>query len=224
MPRQEAQKYPPGVWKISQTPQKHTPESATTARVTKTVQLKTMKEDHTTELTDGVTPARLAEIAGTTTASIRTFEQLGLLEPQVVDGKKSFDAFAYERLEQILVLQTEGLKIDAILKRFGVDPKTAADKMRAELEALKISLEASRAKIAELSQQSKAVTRVNELLLTKKELAELEVLRQSNIRRALLVEQKAKALKIQLEYRNATMSITRVDLPQAPRKSKKRLN
>jgi DNA-binding transcriptional MerR regulator len=183
-----------------------------------------MKDDLKTELEQGVTPARLAEIAGTTTSAVRTFEQLGLLEPQIVDGKKRFDAFALERLEQILTLQTEGLKLDAILKRYGVDPKTAADKMRAELEALKASLDASRTKLQELSQQSRAVTRANELLMTKKELAELEQLRQSNIRRALLVEQKAKAIKIQLEYRNASMSITRVDLPQAPRKSKKRLN
>ena len=181
-----------------------------------------MKEDHTTELTQGVTQARLAEIAGTTPLVVQTFEQLGLLEP--IDGKKCFDALAYQRLEQILVLQTEGLSLDAILKRFGVNPKTAADKMRTELEALKTKLDASRAKIAELSQQSRAVTRVNELLLTKNELAELEALRQSNIRRALLVEQRAKALKVQLEYRNATMSVTRMDLPQAPRKSKKRLN
>ena len=60
--------------------------------------------------------------------------------------------------------------------------------------------------------------------MTKKELAELEQLRQSNLRRALLVEQKAKAIKMQLEYRNASMSITRVDLPQAKRKPKQRLN
>ncbi len=181
-----------------------------------------MNQEHATELTQGVTPARLAEMTGTTTAVVRTFVQLGLLEP--IDDKKHFDTFAHTRLEQILVLQTEGLTLDAILKRFGIDPKTATDKMRAELEALKIKLDASRAKISELSQQSRAVTRTNELLLTKKELAELEVLRQSNIRRALLVEQRAKALKTQLEYRNATMSVTRVDLPQAPRKSKKRLN
>ncbi len=228
----QVQRHQQVVWKKNQTPQKHTPNEATTAWVTgclhawgtKTVQSKMMKEDYTTELEQGVTPARLAEIAGTTASAVRTFEQLGLLEPQMVEGKKRFDAFALERLEQLLTLQTEGLKLDAILKRFGVDPKTAADKMRAELEALKANLDASRAKIQELSQQSRAVTRANEFLMTKKELAELEQLRQSNLRRALLVEQKAKAIKMQLEYRNASMSITRVDLPQAKRKPKQRLN
>lgn len=114
--------------------------------------------------------------------------------------------------------------MDGILKRFGIDPKTASDKLRSELESLKAKLDESRAKIQELSAQSRAVTRVNELLLTKKELAELEQMRQSNIRRALLVEQKAKAIKTQLEYQRATMSVTRIDLPQAPRASKKRLN
>jgi DNA-binding transcriptional MerR regulator len=186
--------------------------------------IKTMNEDLKMEIEQGVSQARLAEIAGTTNSMVRTFEQLGLLEANIVDGKKQFDGFAQRRLEQILTLQTEGLKLDAILKRFGVDPKTAADKMRAELGKLKANLDASRAKLQELSQQSRVVTRASELLLTKKELAELEQLRQSNLRRALLVEQKAKAIKMQLEYKNASMSVTRVDLPQAKRKPKERLN
>ncbi len=177
-----------------------------------------------TELTQGVNQARLAELAGTTNASVRTFEQLGLLESTLEQGKKHFGEAAFDRLEQILVLQTEGLKLDAILKRFGVDPKTAAEKMRTELEALKANLEASRAKIQELSNQSRAVARVNELLLSGKELLAIEKLRQSNLRRALMVEQRAKAIKIQLDYKKASMSVTRIDLPQAPRKSKKRLN
>jgi DNA-binding transcriptional MerR regulator len=219
----QVQRHQQVVLKIK-TLKKHTPNNATTAWVTKTVQSIVMKEDQTTELEQGVTPARLAEIAGTTISAVRTFEKIGLLEPQLIDGKKLFDAFSLERLEQILVLQTEGLKLDAILKRYGVDPKIAADKMRAELEVLKANLDASRTRIQELSQQSRAVTRTNEFLMTKKELAELEQLRQSNLRRALLVEQRAKAIKMQLEYRNASMSVTRVNLPQASRKPKQRLN
>jgi hypothetical protein len=39
-----------------------------------------------------------------------------------------------------------------------------------------------------------------------------------------LVEQRAKAVKMQLEYQQASMGVTRVALPQAPRKSKKPLN
>ncbi len=185
-----------------------------------------MNQEQKTELKDGVTLARLAEIAGTTTAIARTYDQVGLLEHETVEGKKRFHLAAFERLEQILVLNTEGLKFADILKRFGIDAKTAAQNMRAELETLQASLEISRAKIKAISEKlgSRAVQRVNELVLSKKELAELEQLRQSNIRRALLVEQKARAIKTQLEYKNASMSVTRIDLPQAPRKSKKRLN
>lgn len=178
------------------------------------------------ELEQGVTPSRLAEMGGTSVAVIRTFEQFGLLEPHDLDGKKRFDKNALTRLEQILTLQAEGLTLDAILKRFGVDSKAAAEKMRQQLKTMQAKLEASRAELQAMSAKigSRDVTHLNELLLSHKELAELEQLRQSNIRRALLVEQRAKAIKTQLEYRNATVSVTRIDLPQAPRKSKQRLN
>ena len=178
------------------------------------------------ELKNGVTPSRLAELAGTTTRNANLFIQMGALEGFVVDGKKRFGQAAHERLEQILALQAEGLGVEAILKRFGIDPKAAAEKLRAELETLKATLDSSRAKLETISAQmeSREVRRINELLLSKKELAELEQLRQSNLRRAQLVEQRAKAVKMQLEYKQASMSVTRVDLPQAPRKSKKRLN
>jgi DNA-binding transcriptional MerR regulator len=178
------------------------------------------------ELEIGVTPSRLAELVGTTTRNANLFIQMGALEGFVVDGKKRFGQVAYDRLEQILVLQAEGLTTENILRRFAIDPKAAAEKLRTELEALKSTLEQSRAKLEEMSAQigSRRVQRVNELLLSKKELAELETLRQSNLRRAQLVEQRAKAVKMQLEYRQATMGVIRIDLPQAPRKSKKRLN
>lgn len=179
-----------------------------------------------TELNHGVTASRLAELAGTTFRNANLFVQMGALESFLVEGKKRFGQVAYDRLEQILALQAEGLSTEAILGRYGIDPKAAAQNLKNELESLKATLDASRAKLEELNSKlgSREVQRVNELLLTKKELAELEALRQSNIRRAQLVEQRAKAVKTQLEYRRATMSVTRVDLPQAPRKSKQRLN
>jgi DNA-binding transcriptional MerR regulator len=178
------------------------------------------------ELETGVTTSRLAELAGTTTRNANLFAQMGALESIVVDGKKRFGQAAFERLEQILALQAEGLALEVILKRFGIDPKQAAENLRTELESLKTTLDASRAKLEEMTAKlgSREVRRVNELLLTKKELAELEQLRQSNLRRAQLVEQRAKAVKMQLEYQQASMGVTRMALPQAPRKSKKPLN
>jgi DNA-binding transcriptional MerR regulator len=165
------------------------------------------------EIKTGVTASRLAELAGTTTRNANLFIQMGALESFAVDGKKRFGKPAYDRLEQILVLQAEGLTLDAILKRYGIDPKQAAENIKAELETLKATLDESRAKLEAMKTTlgSRAVQRVNELLL-------------SNLRRAQLVEQRAKAVKMQLEYQQASMSVTRVDLPQAPRKSKKRLN
>jgi DNA-binding transcriptional MerR regulator len=160
------------------------------------------------EIKTGVTASRLAELAGTTTRNANLFIQMGALESFAVDGKKRFGKPAYDRLEQILVLQAEGLTLDAILKRYGIDPKQAAENIKAELETLKATLDESRAKLEAMKTTlgSRSVQRVNELLLSKKELAELEQLRQSNLRRAQLVEQRAKAVKMQLEYQQASMN------------------
>jgi DNA-binding transcriptional MerR regulator len=69
--------------------------------------------------------------------------------------------------------------------------------LRAQVERLRAQLQAERTKLERLSNQveTRVVRRRNELVLTKKELEELERLRESNIRRALAVTRRTKAIQ-----------------------------
>ena len=86
-----------------------------------------------------------------------------------------------------------------------------------------MNLEEARSKLAAVATQvgERVVTYRNELRLSKEELEAVEQLRQRNVRRALQVERKARAVKTQLQYRSAKPHIVRVDLPQAPKRKRR---
>jgi DNA-binding transcriptional MerR regulator len=77
-----------------------------------------------------------------------------------------------------------------------LDPETEAA-LRARVEQLRAQLEQERSKLAQLAQhmETRVVQRRNELVLTKKELEELERLREANIRRAVGVTRRTTALR-----------------------------
>lgn len=77
-----------------------------------------------------------------------------------------------------------------------LDPETEAA-LRARVEQLRAQLEQERAKLAQLAErmETRVVQRRNELVLTKKELEELERLREANIRRAVSVTRRTRALR-----------------------------
>jgi DNA-binding transcriptional MerR regulator len=78
----------------------------------------------------------------------------------------------------------------------GTTAATEAE-LRAQVEQLRAQLQAERAKLERLSNQveTRVIQRRNELVLTKRELEELERLRESNIKRALAVTRRTKALQ-----------------------------
>jgi DNA-binding transcriptional MerR regulator len=77
-----------------------------------------------------------------------------------------------------------------------LDPETEAA-LRARVEQLRAQLEQERAKLAQLAErmETRVVQRRNELVLTRKELEELERLREANIRRAIGVTRRTTALR-----------------------------
>lgn len=76
-------------------------------------------------------------------------------------------------------------------------PAATEAELRAQVEQLRAQLQAERAKLERLSNQveTRVIQRRNELVLTKRELEELERLRESNIKRALAVTRRTKALQ-----------------------------
>jgi hypothetical protein len=62
----------------------------------------------------------------------------------------------------------------------------------------------------------------NEIVLTTEELKAIADLRQQNVRRALQVERRAKAVVASLQYKKAAPNVIRFDLPQKVKPGKKR--
>ncbi len=174
------------------------------------------------ELETGVTQARLAEIAEVSPSTLRGYEKEGLISLLSNDGKKLYGPASLTDLMRVKTLKAEGLKLEEIRARLRPAPKSEAE-LLAELESARLSLEEARSKLAAVATQvgERVVTYRNELRLSKEELEAVEQLRQRNVRRALQVERKARAVKTQLQYRSAKPHIVRVDLPQAPKRKRR---
>jgi DNA-binding transcriptional MerR regulator len=182
-----------------------------------------LTEDLITELEQGVTQTRMAEIAGISASSLRGLEKDGLVPLHSGSTKKLYGAASLEALERIKTLKASGASLEDVKARVLPAPKTEAQLM-VELELARTALTAARAKLAALAGEvtERVIVQRNELRLSKQELEALEVLRQSNLRRAAQVERKAKSLGARMQYALAPKPhVVRVDLPAAPKRKRK---
>ena len=189
-----------------------------------------------TELIAGVTQTRLAELAGISSATLRNYEKEGLLTNLEREGKKVYDLDAYDALELVKMLRSEGLGLKEIAAKIASDralepsPETMtlkgkdADALRAEVEGLRRKLAEERDKLKEMSDRigKRILKYKNEITLTTEELKAIEQLRQQNVRRALQVERRARAVVASLQYKKAAPNVIRFDLPQKVKPGKKR--
>lgn len=182
-----------------------------------------LTEDLKTELGNGVTQARMAELAGISAASLRSFEKDGLVPLHSNTTKKLYGAASLEALERIKSSKASGASLEDLKAQVFPAPKSEAQLM-AELEVARTALVAARTKLTTLAGEvtERVVVQRNELRLSKQELEAIEVLRQSNLRRAAQVERKASSLGTQMQYALAPKPhVVRVDLPQAPKRKRK---
>lgn len=188
-----------------------------------------------TELIAGVNQTRLAELAGISSATLRNYEKEGLLTSFERDGKKVYDLDAFEALELVKMLRGEGLSLKEIAAKISSDtvisePETVtikgkdADALRAEVESLRRTLADERDKLKAMSDKigKRILKYKNEITLTTEELKAIEQLRQQNVRRALQVERRARAVVASLQYKKAAPNVIRFDLPQKVKPGKKR--
>ena len=185
-----------------------------------------------TELIAGVTQTRLAELAGISSGSLRNYEKEGLLTALDREGKKVYDLDAFDALEMVKMLRAEGLGLKEIgLKMAGSSSEKTltingkdAEALREEIEGLRAKLAGERDKLKELSDKigKRVLTYKNEIVLTTEELKAIAELRQQNVRRALQVERRAKAVVASLQYKKNAPNVIRFDLPQKVKPGKKR--
>ena len=191
-----------------------------------------------TELIAGVTQTRLAELAGISSATLRNYEKEGLLTNLEREGKKVYDLDAYDALELVKMLRSEGLGLKEIAAKIASDralepsPETEtvtikgkdAEALRAEVEGLRRKLAEERDKLKEMSDRigKRILKYKNEITLTTEELKAIEQLRQQNVRRALQVERRARTVVANLQYKKAAPNVIRFDLPQKVKPGKKR--
>ena len=191
-----------------------------------------------TELIAGVNQTRLAELAGISSATLRNYEKEGLLTSFERDAKKVYDLDAFEALELVKMLRGEGLSLKEIVAKISSDTASEpnqelgavtikaqdADALRAEVESLRRTLADERDKLKAMSEKigKRILKYKNEITLTTEELKAIEQLRQQNVRRALQVERRARAVVASLQYKKAAPNVIRFDLPQKVKPGKKR--
>jgi DNA-binding transcriptional MerR regulator len=197
-----------------------------------------MKLDSSTkaELKAGVSQTRLAQLTELSASTLRGYEKEGLVPAQSLEGKKTYGLDALKALETIKTLRAEGLNLREIVQHLkpeadatetpastptGTKAPVAFDmtkseaELRAQVDQLRLQLEAEREKLAQLANQigTRVIRQRNELVLTKKELEELERMRESNIKRALAVTRRNQALL----YSASRPGVLRFD-PKKPKK------
>lgn len=175
-----------------------------------------------TELENGVTQTRMAEIAGISAATLRSLEKDGFVPLHANTTKKLYGAASLDAVERVKALKASGASLEVLKAQIVPAVKTEAQLM-AELEVARMALEAARTKLAALAGEvtERVVVQRNELRLSKQELEAIEALRQSNLRRAVQVERKANALGARVQYASAKPHIVRVDLPAAQKRKRK---
>lgn len=143
-----------------------------------------MSDPTHSELTAGVSAARLAELTGLPLDTLRHYEALGLVPSETRDGERVYGPAAKEALETVRWLESEGLALGE---------KRATPQAEAELERLRAELAAGRARLGRFIEAVEA--RKAALDTARAELEAAEGLRESNRRRALEVVRRTEAIR-----------------------------
>jgi DNA-binding transcriptional MerR regulator len=187
------------------------------------------------DLEAGVSLTRLAQLSEVAVSTLRNYEKEGLLESDSASGKKLYSSSALNAALEVKRLRDSGLGLKEIAAKRGETPEPAAavetpvrsapnaEDLKARIEALREQLAGEKAKLEALVARvgTRQMQRKNELALTKKELEEIQRLRESNVRRALEVTRRATSLSGQLQYSMARPGILRMKTPMAQGKKRK---
>jgi DNA-binding transcriptional MerR regulator len=203
-----------------------------------TQHVKKLSDSVRSDLSAGVSLTRLAELSQVAASTLRNYEKEGLIVPIPGQSKKLYDLKALESALEIKGLRDKGSSLKEIsAQRLGTEaseaeaePKTVsiaagptAEDLKARMNTLREQLAAEKAKLEALVARvgTRQMQRKNELALTKKELEEIQLLRESNVRRALEVTQRARVVSGKLQYAMVRPGVIRMNTPMAPRKKRK---
>jgi DNA-binding transcriptional MerR regulator len=202
--------------------------------------VKKLSDSVRSDLSAGVSLTRLAELSQVAASTLRNYEKEGLIVSIPGQTKKLYDLKALESALEVKGLRDKGLNLKEIAaQRLGtgasepeaqVEPKAepvaagpTAEDLKARMNTLREQLAAEKAKLEALVARvgTRQMQRKNELALTKKELEEIQLLRESNVRRALEVTRRASAVSGKIQYAMARPGVIRMNTPMAPRKKRK---
>jgi DNA-binding transcriptional MerR regulator len=202
--------------------------------------MKKLSDSVRSDLEAGVSLTRLAELSQVAASTLRNYEKEGLLVPITGQSKKLYDLTALESALEVKALREKGSSLkDIAAQRLGStageltaqaepqpEPVAAgptAEDLKARMNTLREQLAAEKAKLEALVARvgTRQMQRKNELALTKKELEEIQLLRESNVRRALEVTRRASAVSGKIQYAMARPGVIRMNTPMAPRKKRK---
>ena len=201
--------------------------------------MKKLSDAVRSDLEAGVSLTRLAELSQVAASTLRNYEKEGLITPITGLSKKLYDLKGLESALEVKSLRDKGLSLkDIAAQRLGTEasepeaqaaPKVeavtgpTAEDLKARMNTLREQLAAEKAKLEALVARvgTRQMQRKNELALTKQELEEIQLLRESNVRRALEVTRRASAVSGKIQYAMARPGVIRMNTPMAPRKKRK---
>jgi DNA-binding transcriptional MerR regulator len=202
--------------------------------------VKKLSDSVRSDLEAGVSLTRLADLSQVAASTLRNYEKEGLIVSIPGQTKKLYNQKALESALEVKGLRDKGLSLKEIAaQRLGtaasepeanvepqVEPIAAgptAEDLKARMNTLREQLAAEKAKLEALVARvgTRQMQRKNELALTKKELEEIQLLRESNVRRALEVTRRASAVAGKIQYAMARPGVIRMNTPMAPRKKRK---
>ena len=202
--------------------------------------MKKLSDSVRSDLESGVSLTRLAELSQVAASTLRNYEKEGLIVSIPGQSKKLYDLKALESALEVKSLRDKGSSLKAIAaQRLGtessgteasepevqvaVSAAATAEDLKARMNTLREQLAAEKAKLEALVARvgTRQMQRKNELALTKKELEEIQLLRESNVRRALEVTRRASTVSGKIQYAMARPGVIRMNTPMAPRKKRK---
>jgi DNA-binding transcriptional MerR regulator len=202
--------------------------------------MKKLSDSVRSDLEAGVSLTRLAELSQVAASTLRNYEKEGLIVSIPGQSKKLYNLKALESALEVKSLRDQGSSLkDIAAQRLGtaasepeaqVKPKAepvaagpTAEDLKARMNTLREQLAAEKAKLEALVARvgTRQMQRKNELALTKKELEEIQLLRESNVRRALEVTRRATTVSGKIQYSLARPGVIRMNTPMAPRKKRK---
>jgi DNA-binding transcriptional MerR regulator len=198
--------------------------------------VKKISDSVRSDLEAGVSLTRLAELSQVAASTLRNYEKEGLIVSIAGQSKKLYDLKALESALEVKGLRDKGLSLKEIAaQRLGTEASEPEEKvapisagptaedLKSRMNTLREQLAAEKAKLEALVARvgTRQMQRKNELALTKKELEEIQLLRESNVRRALEVTRRASAVSGKIQYAMARPGVIRMNTPMVPRKKRK---